>query len=265
MKYNMIFLSILMMIGFSGCSTVLEPKITTVDEKNIEYFLKRNGPPTVVFENGLGGTMKWWSDVISGLDNNVSVFAYNRAGYGNSTSVLGERDGEHIVEELRALLKHNKVEPPYKLVGHSLGGLYMQYYARKYPEEVAGMVLVDSTHPNQFNGNGDPENWPFLTKTVFNILMSEAANKEFDALNTTGKQVLALPTATSMPIIILSALQPMSEHSELADDSNAKRIDLARLYPNAEVIWVDSGHAIPYEKPESVIEAIKSVHQRGIK
>lgn len=265
MKYNIIFLSILMLISFSGCTTVLKPEIATVDERNVEYYLKHNGSPTVVFENGLGGTMKWWSDVITGLDNNTSVFAYNRAGYGNSSSVSSERDGEHIVEELRALLKHNKVEPPYILVGHSLGGLYMQYYARKYPEEVTGMVLVDSTHPNQFRDNGDPENWPFFTKTVFNVLMSEAAEKEFDALNATGEEVLALPTVTSMPIIILSALQPMSEHSELADDSNAKRVDLANLYPNAEVIWVDSGHLIPYEKPESVIEAIESIHQRNKK
>ncbi|MDD2837886.1 MAG: alpha/beta hydrolase [Sulfuricurvum sp.] len=265
MKYNMIFLSILIMIGFSGCSTVLEPKITTVDDRNVEYYLKQTGSQTVVFENGLGGTMKWWSDVISGLDNNVSVFAYNRAGYGNSSSVSSERDGERIVEELRALLKRNKLCPPYILVGHSLGGLYMQYYARKYPEEVSGLVLVDSTHPNQFRGNGDPEKWPFLTKTIFNLLLSETAETEFDAINKTGNEVLALPTATSMPIIILSALEPMSVHSELADDANAKRIDLANLYPNAEVIWVDSGHVIPYEKPESVIEAIKSIQQRNIK
>lgn len=265
MKYYMIFLSILMMIGFSGCSTVLEPKIATVDDRNVEYYLKQNGSPTVVFENGLGGTMKWWSDVISGLDNNFSVFAYNRAGYGNSSSVSSERDGERIVEELRVLLKRNKLSPPYILVGHSLGGLYMQYYARKYPEEVSGLVLVDSTHPNQFRGNGDPENWPFLTKTIFNLLLSETAETEFDAINKTGNEVLALPTATSMPIIILSALEPMSVHSELADDANAKRIDLANLYPNAEVIWVDSGHVIPYEKPESVIEAIESIHKRSIK
>lgn len=253
-----------MMIFISGCTPILKPNIKSVNGRKVECFVKQNGPPTIVFENGLGGTMKWWSDVIYALDNNFSVFAYNRSGYDNSTSVSSERDGEHIVEELRALLKHNKLSPPYILVGHSLGGLYMQYYARKYPEEVSGLVLVDSTHPNQFRGNGNPEKWPFLTKTIFNLLLSETAQKEFDAINKTGNEVLDLPTATSMPIIILSALEPMSVHSELADDANAKRIDLANLYPNAEVIWVDSEHIIPYEKPESVIEAIKSIHKRSI-
>lgn len=265
MLTKMILIAIFILISFSGCTTVLKPNIATVDERNVEYYLKQNGSPTIVFENGLGATMKWWSEVISGLDNNVSVFTYNRAGYGKSTPVSSVRDGEHIVKDLRALLKHNKLEPPYILVGHSLGGLYMQYYARKYPEEVSGLILVDSTHPNQFRGNGDPENWPFLTKTIFNLLLSKTAETEFDAINKTGNQVLALPTATSMPIIILSALEPMSVHSELADDANTKRVDLANLYPNAEVIWVDSGHVIPYEKPESVIEAIKSIQQRNTK
>ena len=258
-KSKVILYSMIYSLFFTGCTSVLEPKIQNINDKNVEYYLHINGSPTVVFENGLGGTMKWWSDVISGLDHNVSVFAYNRAGYGNSSPVSSERDGEHIIEELRSVLKHNKLSPPYILVGHSLGGLYMQYYARKYPEEVSGMVLVDSTHPNQFRGNGDPEKWPFLTKIIFNLLLSETANIEFAAINKTGNEVLALPTATSMPITILSALEPMSVHSELADDANAKRVDLANLYPNAEVIWVDSGHVIPYEKPEAVIDAINHI------
>jgi pimeloyl-ACP methyl ester carboxylesterase len=75
-------------------------------------------------------------------------------------------------------------------------------------------------------------------------------------VNQTGQQVLALPTLTHTPVTVLSAAQPMKETSDLAKFSNALREDIARLYPNAKQVWVDSGHAIPLEKPEAVVNAI---------
>ena len=249
---------------FSGCSPLFGPTLETVenrtvDNRTVELYSKHNGSPTVVFENGLDGTMQWWSKVIPVLENNISVFSYNRAGYGESSSVQSVRDGEHIVEELRTTMKSNGIVPPYILVGHSIGGLYMQYFARKYPDEVKALILVDSTHPNQLDGDGNPENWPIIAKLFFKTLVSEAAKKEFDALDETGKEVLSLPTVSTFPVIILSALEPMSVNSTLANDSNVKRIDMINLYPTSEQYWIDSGHAIPYEKPEAVIEAIKHV------
>lgn len=80
-----------------------------------------------------------------------------------------------------------------------------------------------------------------------------------NAINTTGENVLSLPSFIGKPVIVLSASQPMKEKSELADDANEKRKDLARLYPGSKQIWVDSGHGIPLEKPESVISAIREV------
>ena len=66
-----------------------------------------------------------------------------------STKASVPRTGAVIVAELHAVLKKAGVQPPYVLVGHSLGGLYMSLYARTYPEEVAGLILMDSTHPEQ--------------------------------------------------------------------------------------------------------------------
>ena len=259
MIHKIILLSIFMLIAFSGCTSVLETKITTVDERNVEYYLKQNNSPTIVIENGLDGTMQLWSKVIPSLENNLTVFAYNRAGYGNSALSQSPRDGEHIVEELRLILRHNNLKPPYILVGHSLGGLYMQYYARKYPDETQALILVDSTHPNQLDGQGAYDSWPFLAKVLFNTLLSDTAKDEFDALDETGKEVLALPTVSTFPVIVLSALEPMSENSALANDSNTKRIDIINLYPTSEQYWIESGHVIPYEKPEAVIEAIRTL------
>jgi pimeloyl-ACP methyl ester carboxylesterase len=66
----------------------------------------------------------------------------------------GPPNATQTADELHALLQEADEEGPYGLVGHSLAGLYSRIYAERYPEEVAGMVLVDSSHPNQFEGSG---------------------------------------------------------------------------------------------------------------
>ena len=58
-------------------------------------------------------------------------------------------------------------------------------------------------------------------------------------------------------VLVLSALRPMQERSELADDANDKRAAIAKLYPGSKQVWVDMGHAIPLEKPEAVTAAIR--------
>jgi pimeloyl-ACP methyl ester carboxylesterase len=163
------------------------------------------------------------------------------------------------VEELRTLLHSKGFQPPYILVGHSLGGLYMQLFARRYPEEVNALILVDSTHPQQFDGEGALEKQSFLTRSILRVLVTGTAKDELNLIPQTGKQVLDLPTMSNKPVFVLSASKPLGEKSKVADDANEKRKNIARLYPGSKQIWVDSGHVIPLEKPESVISAIREV------
>jgi len=250
---------VIILLLLSGCATLPNVKTDEINNRRVEYSLIRNDSATVVFENGLDGKMNWWRKVIPEISKDATTFAYNRPGYGWSEATATSRDGLHIVEELRALLKSNGLNPPYVLVGHSFGGLLMQLYARKYPDEVSALILVDSTHPEQFKGKGSPENWPAWFRFLFHLYLSLAVRQEFDLISTTGEQVLALPAFSGKPVIVLSALQPMNQKGDLADDANEKRKDIARLYPGSQQIWVDSGHGIPLEKPEAVIDAIRQV------
>lgn len=251
----------LVLLLLSGCSTLPGATTETVNGQEVEYVVSRQGPPVVVFENGLGGTLDWWSKVWPELAQDTSALAYNRAGYGKSTATTEARDGTHIVEELRTLLKARNLTPPYILVGHSLGGLYMQLFARKYPKEVVALVLVDSTHPDQLKGAGDPEGWPTWLKLTFGLLTSDTEKQELSALDQTGQVVLSLPVDPTVPVFVLSALRPMQASSALADDANRKRADLANLYPGAKQVWVDSDHGIPLEKPDAVVKAIREAVQ----
>lgn len=254
-------LSLVLTLLLGACSSLPGAGIEAAGGHQVEFVVSGQGSPVVVFENGLGGTLDWWSKVWPDAVQETTSLAYNRAGYGKSETSFETRDGAHIVEELRTLLKARGLPPPYVLVGHSLGGLYMQLFARKYPQDVAALVLVDATHPEQLKGAGDPAIWPTWLKLSFGLLTSETAKRELAALDPTGQAVLGLPVDPSVPVFVLSALQPMEASSTMADDANRKRADIANLYPRARQVWVDSGHGIPLEKPEAVVQAIREAVQ----
>jgi pimeloyl-ACP methyl ester carboxylesterase len=243
----------------SGCVSLDGATIEQFDNRKVEYILASHGAPTVVFENGLGGTFDWWAKVFPEISKKATAFAYNRPGTGKSEAAVTPRDGAHIVDELRGLLKSKGLNPPYVLVGHSLGGLYMQYFARRFPDEVAGLILVDSTHPEQLKGKGSPGSWPCWFRLVMSFATSEAAKEELNAADATGESILALPPFRGKPVIVLSAAKPKPDESGLARDAYEKRKDIAQLFPGSAQIWVNGGHAIPLEQPQAVTAAIRKI------
>ena len=109
------------------------------------------GSPTVLLDAGSGLFSAQWVRVQRQVSSTTRVCAYDRAGMGWSEMGPEPRDARRITGELHTLLGKAGIEGPYVLVGHSFGGMYMQTYAARYPEEVAGVALVDSsTDPDQF-------------------------------------------------------------------------------------------------------------------
>jgi pimeloyl-ACP methyl ester carboxylesterase len=110
------------------------------------------GSPTVVLDAGSGLFSAQWVRVQRQVSDNTRVCAYDRAGMGWSEMGPDPRDAKQITSELHTLLGKAGIEGPYVLVGHSYGGMYMQTYAARYPDKVAGVALVDSsTDPDQFS------------------------------------------------------------------------------------------------------------------
>ncbi|UCH60998.1 MAG: alpha/beta hydrolase, partial [Anaerolineales bacterium] len=108
------------------------------------------GSPTVILEAGWGDYSATWTYVQPEVAKTTRVCSYDRAGYGWSEPNSHPRTANAEVEELHTLLVNAKVQGPYVLVGHSLGGMLMRVYAHNYPDEVVGMVLLDSVHEEQY-------------------------------------------------------------------------------------------------------------------
>ncbi len=109
------------------------------------------GGPAVILESGLGDTYLSWRKVQPRIAQFTRVCSYDRAGIGYSDSSSRPRTSKVMAEELHALLRAAGFAPPYILVGHSMGGYNVRLYASQYRHEVAGMVLVDASHPDQEN------------------------------------------------------------------------------------------------------------------
>jgi pimeloyl-ACP methyl ester carboxylesterase len=161
-----------------------------------------------------------------------------------------------MVEELRRLLQATGRRPPYIVVGHSLGGTLMELYARTYPSEVAGVVLVDS-RAAEFGvrcrerglacGNVDLAGAP------------EPIRSELEATRETERQVLSAPLPGAMPAIVLAHGREENgpEHEALWRSSQE---NLAAMFPAGRLIVAEmSGHFIQLDEPHLVVEAVRSV------
>jgi pimeloyl-ACP methyl ester carboxylesterase len=112
---------------------------------------KGQGSPTIILEAGLMSTVLSWSKIQRTLAPSYRVVSYDRAGLGWSELGPMPRTADRMVEELHALLERAAIPPPYVLVGHSFGGLTMPLFAARYPQETAGVVLVDPVAPAEWN------------------------------------------------------------------------------------------------------------------
>lgn len=218
---------------------------------------------TIVLEAGLGDGIETWVEVTPGLAGVGRVFAHDRAGYGDSEVAPGPRDGLTMVEELRAVLAAAGQEPPYVLVGHSLGGLLMELFARTHPDEVVGLVLVDS-RPAAYGAACEAALGADLCGPSDDMLAQapQQIRAEWQGLEATERQVHAAPPATSLPAVVLA-----SNRSDGRADTDelwvqAQR-ELATALDARLVLTDESNHYIQLYEPELVVDAVRSVLSAG--
>lgn len=130
-------------------------KLVSVGDYRLHLNCSGQGKPVVILDSGLGGNVMDWAIIQPKISEITEVCSYDRAGLGWSDKGPLPRDSKQFVQELHTLLKNAGVEPPYVMVGQSLGGINVRMYASEFPDEVVGMVLVDSSHEYQIDALPD--------------------------------------------------------------------------------------------------------------
>ncbi|MEP9363021.1 alpha/beta fold hydrolase [Nocardioides sp. CN2-186] len=143
-----------------------------IDGRRLHLDCRGSGSPTVVVESGLAGTSASWARVVPEVAKTSRICAYDRAGQGWSEEGSRPHDGLQAAHDLEALLQAAGEVGPFVLAGHSTGGTYVMTYAAQYPDDVAGMVLLDSSSPDQFELISTMSSEFALTRRVVALLPS---------------------------------------------------------------------------------------------
>ena len=252
-------------LAISSCcvSTVaLTAPVVAGDVSHHQLHIEGSGAPTVILEAGLGDTLAVWKDIQPRIATHCArTVSYTRAGYVGSDPANGPRDSATIVEELRAELDRRNIRPPYVLVGHSLGGLYMQYFARNYPAEVTGLLLVDSTHWDQHMVIDTQANQQYLGQREVTLFMPLIMRQELTDSMQAGEQVHSSPTPEPVRTIVLSStVVPKKGTAESKARAAQLQDEIAADFPGSRHVFVTgAGHYIQRDKPEVVIDAAREL------
>jgi pimeloyl-ACP methyl ester carboxylesterase len=142
-------------------------RLYDVGDHRLHLSCTGSGGPTVVLLGGMGETSAAWGLVQPAVAGTTRVCSYDRAGQAWSDSTPGPKDGVQVAADLHALLSRAGEPGPYVLAGHSVGGPYAMVYAAEYPDDVAGLVLLDSASPHQFTALPDfPGAYSLMRRTT---------------------------------------------------------------------------------------------------
>lgn len=252
----------------------------------IHLYCTGQGSPTVILEHGLDGSYLDWRKVQPQIASLTRVCSYDRAGYGWSDRSPQPRVPSVMAEELHSLLKKAGEQPPFILVGHSMGAFNALRFADRYPEAVSAVVLVDGTHPEEVL------RFPWKQKVLLRLLqfttpfglprlrkwcggrdpelqgLKAAVNCRARVFRTQYEQRAAFPAsaaemrdatlALKIPLVVIS--RDPAVGSRPAGEQRWAQLQRGLLEfssNSTQVVAGGSGHDIPGQRPDVIVEAVR--------
>jgi len=235
-------------------------RTATIEAGHLSYRVLGSGHPVLVMISGLGDGMNAFEDVAPRLAEHATVIIYDRAGYGGSSAVGGPRDAVAADRELSALLAQVGVERPYYVLGHSVGGMFAEYFAAHHPDEVEGLILVDS-RPGDFTRRCEAAGIDMCAApAALMMFYPRGAQDEFAALEAIGRQVEA-STRSTRPTLVIS--QSLSDTPSAFDRLWAERqTALAERYDNGRhEIAPSGGHYVHQDAEDWFVSTVTTFMQ----
>ena len=258
----------------------------------LHIYCTGEGAPAIIFDSGVGGFSLEWSRIQKALAHRTRVCSYDRAGYGWSDLGPLPRTSERITRELHTLLLKAGVAGPYIIAGHSFGGYNAQLFARNYPDETAGLVLIDSSHPEQIERLPGPKpgtarrvkpgsnnyivswyfphpNFPDENALMAQRIMQSWQHKmtwreEMTVFSVSAKQVQASRPMPKVPLVVLTRGRSFRQGYSSGDETEKiwmqLQDELSQLGANpVHLIAEHSGHVIHLDQPGIVITAMQTM------
>jgi pimeloyl-ACP methyl ester carboxylesterase len=254
--------------------------------RHIHMTCRGYGSPTVLLEAGAGNNAQIWEQIALPDDSSseavlpavatfTRVCAYDRPGtllddthHSRSDPVTGPRSAADMVADLHALIENAQLERPLVLAGHSFCGLIVRLYAETWPDDVAGLVLIDAAHQDYYAALQallTPEQW-----AAANELPGREDYPELESIDVVASaaQVIAAEETNplrQMPVVVLTHGQgfgfpPPYPAEEIEAAWSAAQEKLATLVPGTHfIVATESGHYIQIDQPELVVDAIRTV------
>ncbi|MBI4696421.1 MAG: alpha/beta hydrolase [Gammaproteobacteria bacterium] len=265
-------------------------ELVDIGGHRLHLYCEGHGSPTVMLEAGLGGASLEWTPVMERVRRFTRACVYDRAGYGWSDPGPLPRVGSTLVSEFFTLVRAAKIEGPLILVGHSYGGYLVQLFARLHPDRVAGLVLVDASHPSQVE-RFEESPYNLVTAPTSRVGMVQfreipianpalpprarlqslyqqtnwkprrAMSNELLEFRDSAAELRAAPPLGPLPLVVLSRGQrvwPRDAHGDLLERLWLElQSELAVQSPqSAHLLARDSGHMIHLDQPDLVAYAV---------
>ncbi len=249
------------------------------------------GAVTVVLEAGLGDSLASWRRVQPEIARFARVCSYDRAGYGGSDAGPPPRTSAAIANDLHELLGRAGERPPYALVGHSFGGYNVRVFNGRFPDEVAGLVLVDSPQEDQFRIL--PPRWRVAAEelreryqrqarwaplyvglgiarvqlrlqgsfpdawTILQAKFLRARAAEMESMPASAEQARTAGHIAFKPLTVLTAANSMDPESQRIWQQDVQP-RLAHLSADGrQIVVANSSHDMPSDRPDAIVEAVR--------
>lgn len=231
------------------------PRHVPVGDHSLRMLIHGQGTPTVVFDTLGMLNLEFWGRLQHRVSRFTRTVAFDHAGCGGSEPGPVPRNARRLASELHLALSHAGIEPPYLLVGYSMGGAYSRVFASMFPEDVAGLVLVDPTQEDFMEWLRGA--FPDLTRISQRHL---DAQDELSSLDESLRQA----GDARLPNVPLTLITGMKRNDPLSRSLLPRWVESHRVwlkkYPHAQhVITTNSGHDIPLREPELIAGILRDM------
>ncbi len=212
--------------------------------------------PIVILDAGLGESSACWANIQPEVSTFARVLSYDRAGMGKSESASTPRACKEMVADLRHLLSAANLQPPYILVAHSWSGINARYFANQYPDEIAGMVLIDAVHEDKYEQFAKVLT-EGQTARMWAAVKDPAKNDERIDRIASIEQVHADQRVHNFPLIILTRA---TDDDPLNQIETSLQSEFLKISTNSkQYISKSDDHFLNNTDPELIISAIREI------